>query len=99
MIRSKSLEYPLPFPPILSSPMSMFANVGVTFDPRLSISNITTLQWRRPGAEFGGAETFFGGPRRFLNDVFLEKITIFAAKISDDLFLVTDQIFQIFPFP
>ena len=42
-------------------------------------------QWRRPGAGFGGRRKNFRGPR-FLNDVFSEKVLIFTAKISDDLF-------------
>jgi len=48
------------------------------------------LQLRRPGAEFGERKNFRG--RRFLNDGF------FTAKISDDLFLVIDQVSRIFPF-
>jgi len=48
-------------------------------------------QWRRPGAEFGGGH-FFRVPR-FLNEVFSEKMSIFTGKISDDLFLVNDQVF------
>src|SRR6218665_1779131 len=43
----------------------------------------------------GGGGTFFRGPR-FLNDVFSGKISIFTAKISDDLFLVIDHVFLIF---
>jgi len=39
-------------------------------------------QWRRPGAEFGGTENFFADQ----DEVFSEKISIFTAKISDDLF-------------
>ena len=42
------------------------------------------VQWRRPGAEFGGTEIFFRGPR-FLHDVFSEKMSIFTAKISVSL--------------
>src|SRR6218665_3373048 len=44
-----------------------------------------------------GDGNFFRGPR-FLNDVFPEKISIFTPKISDDLLLVTDQVFQILRF-
>ena len=44
-----------------------------------------------------GDGKFFRGPR-FLNEVFFGKISIFIAKISDDLFLVIDQVFRIFPF-
>src|SRR6218665_332866 len=54
-------------------------------------------QWRRPGAEFGGTQKSFCGPR-FLNDVFSGKISIFRVKISDDLFLVIDLVWGIFPF-
>src|SRR6218665_1141699 len=55
-------------------------------------------QWRRPGAEFGGDGEILRGPR-FLNDVFFGKlIFIFAPNISDDLLLVVDQVFRIFPF-
>src|SRR6218665_3785259 len=43
------------------------------------------MQWRRPGAEFGGDGTFFAD-QDFLKEVFLEKISIFPATISDDLF-------------
>ena len=53
-------------------------------------------QWRRPGAEFGGGEKKFRGPR-FLNDV-SEKISIFAAKISYDLFFSHWPFFSDFPF-
>src|SRR6218665_1646918 len=45
----------------------------------------------------GGKEIFFHEPR-FLNDDFSEKIPIFTAKISDDLFLVVDQVFLNFAF-
>src|SRR6218665_61323 len=56
------------------------------------------VQWRRPGAEFGGDGKIFRGPR-FLNDVlFPEKISIFTPKISDDLFLVIDEVFHIVRF-
>src|SRR6218665_3925298 len=44
-----------------------------------------------------GDGKFFRGPR-FLNDVFPEKISIFTPKVSDDLFLVIDQVFQILRF-
>ena len=44
-----------------------------------------------------GDEKFFHGPR-FPNYFFSEKISIFTAEISDDLFLVIDQVFRIFPF-
>jgi len=50
------------------------------------------LQWRRPGAEFGG------GQKIFAEQDFI-KNSIFTAKISDDLFLVIDQVFRIFSFP
>ena len=49
--------------------------------------------WRR----VWGDGQIFRGPR-FLNDVFSEKISIFTAKISDDLLLVIDLVFRIFPF-
>src|SRR6218665_2371216 len=52
------------------------------------------IQWRKPGAEFGGTEIFFADQDGF----FSEKIRIFTAKISYDLFLVIDHVFRIFPF-
>ena len=61
---------------------------------------VCNLQWRRPGAEFGGDGKIFRGPR-FLNDISFGKKfhnSVFRAKITDDLFLVTDQVFRIFPF-
>src|SRR6218665_2992909 len=45
----------------------------------------------------GGGKKFRGP--RFLNDVSSGKISIFTDRISDDLFLVINQVFQIFPFP
>jgi len=51
------------------------------------------MQWRKLVAEFGGTEKFFADQ----DDFFLTKIPIFATKISDDLFLVIDQVFRIFP--
>ena len=48
---------------------------------------IIYMQWRRPGAEFGGDGIFFRGAR-FLNEVFPEKNSIFTPKISDDYFFV-----------
>jgi len=45
----------------------------------------------RPGAEFGGTE------KNFADQDFLGKNYIFTAKISDDLFLVIDHDFPIFP--
>ena len=51
------------------------------------------IQWRKPGAEFGGTEKIFANQ----DDVFSYKISILAAKISDDLFLVINQVFRIFP--
>ena len=39
-------------------------------------------QWRRPGVEFGGTD------QDFWMTVFSEKISIFTAKISDDLFFL-----------
>src|SRR6218665_4036876 len=49
------------------------------------------LQWRRPGAEFGGDGKFFRGPR-FLNYGFSWKnIDLFP-------FLVIDHFFRIYPF-
>src|SRR6218665_2711867 len=50
-------------------------------------------QWRKLGAEFGGGRKNFSQTKM----TFSEKIPIFAAKISDDLFLVIDQVFRIFP--
>jgi len=50
--------------------------------------------WRRV---WGGRKILSEDPR-FLNDGFLGKSFIFAAKISDDLFLVIDPIFSDFPF-
>ena len=47
--------------------------------------------WRR----VWGDGLIFRGPT-FLNDVFFGKMSIFTPKISDDLFLVIDQVFQIF---
>jgi len=45
-----------------------------------------------------GGRKIFHGPR-FWTTVFSEKMSIiFTAKISDDLFLVIDQVFRIFPF-
>jgi len=49
------------------------------------------VEWRRPDAKFGGDGKDFRGPR-FL------KISIFTPKISDDFFLVIDQVFQILCF-
>src|SRR6218665_2275283 len=49
--------------------------------------------WRRV---WGDGKIFRGSS--FLNDVFSEKISIFTAKNSDDLYLVIDQIFLIFPY-
>ena len=45
----------------------------------------------------GGRKKNFRGPR-FLNDVFFGKNVRFQGKISDDLFLVIDLDFRIFPF-
>ena len=56
------------------------------------ITRSTKRQWRRLGAEFGGDEIFFRGPR-FLNDIFSE---IFTPKISDDLFFSHRAGFLIF---
>jgi len=53
----------------------------------------TVWQWRKPRDEFGGTDKFFVDQ----DDVFFGKNSIFAAKISDDLFLVIDQLFRIFP--
>jgi len=57
------------------------------------------IQWRRPGAEFGGTDKIFRCPT-FLNDVFFRKnIFTFRVKISDFFsFLVIDLVFRIFPF-
>ena len=55
------------------------------------------MQWRRPGSEFGGTDKSFtdqDSEWRF----FRRNISIFKAEISDDLFLVIDQVFRIFPF-
>src|SRR6218665_20601 len=60
--------------------------------PPKSMMHIVYSQWRRPGAEFKGDGKICRGPR-FLNDVFSGKISIFTPKISDDLFLVIDQVF------
>jgi len=40
------------------------------------------MQWRKPGTEFGGMEKIFTDQ----DDRFSDKISILAAKISDDLF-------------
>ena len=52
--------------------------------------------WRR----VWGEENFFRRTQDFWMTFLGEKIPIFSAKFSDDLFffLVIDQIFQIFPF-
>ena len=47
--------------------------------------------WRRVWG--GGGKNFSPTKMRF----FAENISILAAKISDDLFLVIDQVFRIFP--
>jgi len=66
---------------------------GQTIDCiRLNFFRIRQWQWRKPGAEFGGTEKFSADQ----DDVFYEKISILAAKISDDFFLVIDQVFRIF---
>jgi len=65
--------------------------------PPKSMMHIVYSQWRRPGAEFKGDGKICRGPR-FLNDVFSGKISIFTPKISDDLFLVIDHVFQILRF-
>src|SRR6218665_2902251 len=57
-------------------------------------SNMGESQWRRPGAEFGGRKKI----SRTKISVFLEKMSIFMPKISDDFFLVIDQVFQILHF-
>ena len=57
----------------------------------------TEIQWRRPGAEFWGDRKCLAD-KDFCMMSFSEKISIFTAKIYDDLFLVIDQVFQIFPF-
>ena len=49
---------------------------------------------RRLGAEFGGTEQIFRGPK-FQNDVFQEKMSILTPKISDDLFLVIDRLLSV----
>src|SRR6218665_2599694 len=59
----------------------------------ISYCPLHSEQWRKPGAEFGGTEKFLADQ----DDVFSEKISILAAKISDDLFLVINQVFGIFP--
>ena len=59
--------------------------------------NGTSGQWRRPGAEFGGTEHFFAD-QDFWMTFFSGKNFHFTPKISDDLFLVIDQVFRISPF-
>src|SRR6218665_980728 len=49
---------------------------------------------RRPGAEFAGRKHFL----QTSMTLFPEKISIFTPKISDDFFLVIDQVFQILRF-
>src|SRR6218665_3636839 len=49
--------------------------------------------WRRV---WGGRKNV--SRTKILNDVFSEKIPIFTPNNSDDLFLVIDQVFLIFPF-
>ena len=44
-----------------------------------------------------GDEIFFRRTQDFLMTFLGGKISIFAAKISDNLFLVIDQVFRIFP--
>jgi len=39
-------------------------------------SQFKSIQWRKPGAEFGGTKNFFADQ----DDVFSEKIPILAAK-------------------
>src|SRR6218665_4183158 len=55
-------------------------------------------QGRRPGAEFGGTEKIFADQDFWVTIYFPEKMSIFTPKISDDLFLVIDLVFQIFLF-
>src|SRR6218665_3406934 len=47
--------------------------------------------WRRVWGEV----KMFRGKKKFLNELFLEKISILTPKHSDDLFLVIDQVFLI----
>src|SRR6218665_3159152 len=49
-------------------------------------------QWRGPGAGVGGGGEIFLADQDFFRD----KYPFFVANISDDLFLVIDQIFHIF---
>src|SRR6218665_343205 len=72
------------------SPLTFFLIVGIFLCPRY---HAVAETWRR----VWGDGKFFRGPR-FLKGVFSEKISIFTAKISDDLSLVIDQVFRIFPF-
>jgi len=58
-----------------------------------TMMNITSGGNGKPGAEFGGTEKCFADK----DEVFSEKYSIVAAKISDNLFLVIDQVFRIFP--
>ena len=57
------------------------------------------IQWRRPGAEFGGTDKIFRCPT-FLNDVFFRKnIFTFRVKISDFFFFFSHRPgFSDFPF-
>src|SRR6218665_74907 len=55
------------------------------------LSDARSEPWGRPGDEFGGTEKFFSD-QDFLMTVFSEKNSIFTAKISDDFFLVIDQL-------
>src|SRR6218665_3057151 len=52
---------------------------------------VVSKHGRRPGAEFGRTKKFFRGP-------ISGKMSIFRAKIFDDLFLVIDLVLRIFPF-
>src|SRR6218665_331485 len=78
--------------------ISMCMSVSMHALLYVRMNAFTYIQWRRPGAEFrGDGRKKFRGPR-FLNDVFSGKISIFTPKISDDLFLVIDHVFQILRF-
>src|SRR6218665_115736 len=46
----------------------------------------------------GNLAPSLGGCKKIFADPDFRKISIFTAKISDDLFLVIDQVFQIFSF-
>src|SRR6218665_3561998 len=92
LLSSPRFDFPSRFfsiPYILSTTI-----ISISLSLHLVLLAPVAETWRR----VWGDRKIFRGPR-FPNDVFLEKIyIIFTAKISDDLFLVIDQVFRSFPF-